>query len=166
MFCVGENVVYGMHGVCAVSGIESRNIENRTVEYYVLEPLSQPGTRYYVPAHNPTALAKIRNLISRDELNELLNSQAVRRNCWIEDENRRKLRYRELITSGDRGAILQMIFTLHVHKNELQQTGRKFHLCDENFLSDAQKLLSDEFSCVLDMPAQNVEKYIVERFEK
>jgi CarD family transcriptional regulator len=73
----------------------------------------------------------------------------VRENVWIEDENRRKLRYRELITAGDRKELLQMVHTLHRHKEELALIGRKFHLCDDNFLHDAEKLLNSEFSRVL-----------------
>ncbi len=166
MFHVGENVVYGMHGVCVVSGNESRKIDNRTVVYYVLEPLSQPGAKYYVPTQNPAALAKVRKMISRHDLEELLNSKSVRRNCWIDDENRRKLRYRELITSGDREALLQMVYTLYQRKEALASAGKRLHQCDENFMSDAQKILSDEFACVLEMPVQSVGKYIAGFFEK
>ena len=39
--------------------------------------------------------------------------------------------------------------------------GRKFHLCDENFLRDAEKLLSSEFALILGVAPNQVQDYIV-----
>ena len=123
--------------------------------------MDQPGARYFVPSENPAALAKLRHLIAREELEELLSSAEIRQTCWIADENQRKQRYRELIAGSDRAALLQMINTLHQHKIEQAAAGRKFHLCDENFLRDAEKLLNAEFSLVLNILPSEVEAYIL-----
>lgn len=165
MYQIGQKVVYGIHGVCVVIGTETKRLDRKEVSYLVLEPIAQPGARYYVPSSNPAALAKLRPLIDRQALDALLRSDLVRQNCWIDDENKRKILYRELITSGDRQALLQMVYTLHAHKKELSLTGRKFHLCDENFLHDAQKLLDSEFACVLQIPTQRVCEYIESIFD-
>ena len=123
--------------------------------------MDQPGARYFVPSENPAALAKLRHLIAREELEELLSSAEIRQTCWIADESQRKQRYRELIAGSDRAALLQMINTLHQHKIEQAAAGRKFHLCDENFLRDAEKLLNAEFSLVLNILPSEVEAYIL-----
>ena len=81
----------------------------------------------------------------------------------IDDESQRKSKYRELINSADRGALICMIRLLHDHKAKQLAAGRKFHLCDENFLKDAQKLLSAEFSLVLGIPKQEVASYIEQK---
>lgn len=166
MFQIGDQVVYGIHGVCRILELEERNVDRKKIRYFALEPMDQPGTRYYVPSENPAALAKLRHLISRRELDALLSSKDIRENCWIADENQRKQRYRELIGCGDRAALLQMINSLHQHKTEQTAAGRKFHLCDENFLRDAEKLLSAEFSLVLGIAPNEVENYILSAFEK
>ena len=106
------------------------------------------------------ALAKLSRVLEKDALIELLTSERIRENCWIADENQRKQRYRELITSGDRVALLQMISTLHQHKKEQAAAGRKLHLCDDNFLKDAEKLLNFEFSLVLGIQLSEVGNYI------
>lgn len=54
-----------------------------------------------------------------------------------------------------------MIHALHRHKDTQQALGRKFHLCDDNFLHDAEKLLSSEFSVVLDISPDQVGAYIL-----
>ena len=165
MFELGQNVVYGVHGVCQIIGTEERKLDGQIVTYFVLEPVNHQGARYYIPVHNPAALAKLRPLITPEELDQLLHSNAVRQNCWTEDENQRKRLYRELIVSMDRQRVLQMVFTLHQRRKKLIEAGRKMHQCDENFLSDAEKLLSDEFACVLQIPVHAVDSYIAAMFE-
>ena len=160
MFQVGEHVLYGIHGVCRITATEERTVDRKRVSYLVLEPLEQAGARYLIPTHNEAALSKLRPVMSRQQLEQLLSSDEVRFNVWIEDENLRKQRYRELISSGDRLALLQMICSLHNHKKAQSEAGRKFHLCDENFLRDAERLLNEEFSLVLGIEQNLVSAYV------
>lgn len=162
MFQVGDRVVYGIHGVCRIDGVEERTVDRKKVRYFVLVPVDQSGTSFYVPSENPVALSKLRHILTREELDALLKSPIIRQGEWIQDENKRKLHYRELIATGDRVQLLQTVHALHQHKRSQQQAGRKFHLCDEYFLRDVQKLLDSEFSLVLGIPAPEVERYILE----
>ena len=166
MYQIGDRVVYGIHGVCVISGMEKKLVGKEHITYYVLEALDQHGSKLYLPVHNPAIVSKMRPLIDRQELDRLLRSPEVRVNCWTEDENSRKQKYRELIASGDRKSLLQMVYTLHEHKKQLQDSGRKFHLCDENFLRDAQKLLNSEFSKVLNASSDEVNAYITDVFDQ
>ncbi len=161
MFSIGDHVVYGFHGVCRILAREERTVDRKKVLYFVLEPLNQAGARFYIPAENPAALSKLRPVLSKQELDALLASEDVRQDSWIQDENLRKQRYRELIVSGDRGALIGMVGSLYRHKEAQAAAGRKFHLCDENFLRDAEKLLNSEFSLVLEIPAEQVQGYIL-----
>lgn len=166
MFVCGDRVVYGCHGVCVISDIEAKKVNKKTMEYYVLEPVEQPGTRFYVPSRNEAAVAKMQPLLSKKELDDILTSDAVKGDSWISDENLRKQRYRELITSMDRVALLSMVHTLYKHKAHQIAAGHKFHICDENFLRDAKKLLDGEISYVLGIPQSEVEAYILQTIEK
>lgn len=160
MLQLGDRIVYGIHGVCCVVDIEQRIIDRKKADYYVLEPVDQPGAKFYVPTHNQIAVSKLRPLLTLQELEDLLQSPETHADIWIADENRRKQRYRELINSGDRASLICMIRSLHKHKEAQLSAGRKFHLCDENFLKDAQKLLTSEFSVVLNIPPSDVRAYI------
>lgn len=163
---LGDRVVYGIHGVCSIVAIEQQMIDRKKTDYFVLQPLEQPDSRYYVPVHNQIAVSKLRPLLSVEELEDLLQSPCDGIVTWIEDENQRKNKYREMINSGDRGALLCMIRLLHDHKQTQLAAGRKFHLCDENFLKDAKKVLSAEFALVLGIPKQDVGAYIEEKLFK
>lgn len=163
---VGQKVVYGSHGVCLILDTEIRSISRKKVEYFVLEPVEHPGTRFYVPVQNEVAVSKLRPLLSKEELVALIRSEKASADCWIPDENHRKQHYRTLINSGDRCALIAMVQTLYRQKQIQIASGRKFHLCDENFLHDAEKLLSSEFSLVLGIPLSDIGEYIQNISEK
>ena len=166
MLQLGSLVVYGIHGVCTILEIEQRTVDRKKVEYYVLTPKDQPAARFYVPTQNQAALSKLRPLLTKEALDQLLVSNDTYQDCWIQDENRRKQKYKELINSGDRAALISMIRSLYKHKENQLAQGRKFHLCDENFLRDAQKLLVSEFSHVLGILPNEVPAYVESRIQK
>ncbi len=165
MYQAGECVVYGIHGVCRVIGTEKQLVNRKCTEYLVLEPLHQAESRFYLPTGNPTAMAKLKKIISADEMQELLASEEIRQDCWIKDENQRKQHYRDLISGGDRNSILSMVYALYRYKEQQNATGRKFHLADDNFLRDAEKLLSSEIALVLDMTQEAARDYLREQLK-
>ena len=160
MYQIGDRVVYGIHGVCCIVDQEERIIDRKKVLYLALEPVGQAGSRYLVPTHNAAAMAKLCKLLTAQELEQMIHSPQIMTDAWISDENLRKQTYRELINSGDRIRLLQMISTLYRHKEEQYAAGRKVHLCDDNFLRDAEKLLSGEISYVLGMDADQARSYL------
>lgn len=164
MYQIGQKIVYGIHGVCSIVDLEEKKIDKKTICYFVLEPIDQPGSRYYLPSENQAALAKIRPLSTKEELHTLLTSPLAE-NVWIPDENRRKQHYRELVSSVNLKAMIDMIRCLRLHRRQQMEQGRKFHQCDENFLRDAQKILSTEICMVMEIPPDQVEDYLQTVFE-
>lgn len=160
MFQVGDRVVYSIHGVCDIKDSETQIVDKKQVTYLVLEPLGQPGSRYLVPTHNASAMGKLKKMLTREELENLIHSDMVRKERWIQDEGVRKQTYRELIGSGNRQELMGMVHTLYLHQKAQADAGRKVHLCDDNFLRDAEKLLVSEISIVMDMDADPARQYI------
>lgn len=154
MYCAGETVVYGIHGVCKVLGTEKRIIGNKPEHYIVLEPAGQEGSRFFVPTGNPAAMAKVRRVLTQVQLEQVLDDAAMRKDGWIFDENQRKQRYRELIASGDPSALANMIRALYLHQSDCRGRGKKVHLCDENFLRDAEKVLISEITAAMGLCAE------------
>ena len=151
MYCPGETVVYGIHGVCKILGSEKRVIGGKAETYMVLEPLNQEGSRYFVPVGNPAAMAKVRPVLTPKQLEQILEDASMQMGGWISDESQRKLRYRELIAAGDPAALANMIRALYLHRADCGARGKKVHLCDDNFLRDAEKVLISEISAVMDV---------------
>ena len=90
----------------------------------------------------------------------MLCSQEVRRGSWNWDENARKQSYRELISSGDRMKLMQMVHTLYRHKKSQQEAGKKVHMADDNFLRDAERILIGEISVIKDMSSDEAKLYL------
>lgn len=166
MYQIGEQVVYGVHGVCRVVDQEERVVDRKRVVYLALEPVGQDGSRYLVPTHNAAAMSKVKAMLSKEELSALMASEQVRADGWIRDENLRKQTYRELISSGDRARLMQMVRSLYRHKAAQSAAGRKVHLCDDNFLRDAEKLLTGEVSVVMGLDAEQAKQYIRSRLKE
>ncbi len=165
MYQVGDQVVYGIHGVCHVADIEKRVVDRKPVSYLVLEPVGQEGSRFLVPTHNEAAMGKLRSMLTPQQMQELLASEEVRQNSWIREENLRKQTYRELITGSDRLGLMRMVHTLYVHKKSQLAAGKKVHLADENFLRDAEKLLASEVSAVMNIPQDQARSYLREQLK-
>ena len=160
MFEKGQWVLYGIHGVCRVIGTEKQLVNRKRTEFLVLEPLSRGESRFYLPIGNPTALSKLKTVLSAQELTDLLASPEIREYTWIYDEGQRKQTYKDLINSGDRPMLLRMVSTLYRYRDEQAAAGRKFHLCDENFLRDAEKLLASEIALVLEMTPEDARNHL------
>lgn len=166
MYQVGDRVVYGSHGVCAVVEQEQRKVDRKLVTYLVLEPVGQEGSRFLVPTHNAVAMAKLSPVLTKAELTALLESQEAREGEWIADENRRKQLYRELIGSGDRLKLIRQVRTIYRHKRDLAATGKRCHLCDDNFLRDAERLLIHEIVIVLETDQEQAKAYLREKLNE
>lgn len=160
MYQAGDKVIYGMHGVCVVTDLEKRVMDGKQVTYLALEPVGQSGSRFLVPTHNAAAMGKVRPMLSREALEELLSSVTVRTDAWVRDEGQRKQLYRELISSCDRQRLAQMVCTLYRYRAALAAAGKKFHMCDENFLRDAEKILSGEIASTLEIPSAEALRYL------
>ena len=165
MYQIGQLLVYGVHGVCRILEEEQRTVDRKKVTYLVLEPAGQEGTKYLVPTHNAAAMAKLRPVLKREALEALLESPGIRGEVWVQDENRRKQLYRELIGSGDRERLLAMIRLILRHKEEQLAAGRKCHLCDDNFLRDAENQIIGEISAVMEMDAGRAKAYLREKLK-
>ena len=160
MYQIGDKVIYGMHGVCLVTDLEKRIVDKKEVTYLALEPAGQSGSRFLVPTHNAAAMAKVRPMLTREALEELLSSDVLKEDAWVRDESQRKQLYRELISSCDRQRLLQMIASLYRYRKTQTAAGKKFHMCDENFLRDAEKILAGEIASTLEIPSAEALKYL------
>ena len=165
MFQNGEFVVYGAHGVCRVAGVEKQLVNRKRTEFLVLEPITHPESKYFVPTQNPAAISKVHPVLTRGELTALLQSSGIRSDCVIQEENLRKQQYRDLITGGDRVAIVKMIYSLYRYREQQTAAGRKFHQCDDNFLRDAERLISSEIALVMEITADEARSYLREQLK-
>ncbi len=160
MLELNETVMYGTTGVCTVEKIEEKKIGKVTKSYYVLKPVANDASTVYVPTDNEKLLAKVRKLISKAEIDEILSAVSKESDIWPENDGERKLKFGEIIASGDRKACLVMLRTLYKRQNMLTKVGKRLHMADERAMKEARRLISDEFSVVLGIGTDDVGAYL------
>ena len=160
---IGEIVLYGTDGVCRITEITEKKFGKETVKYYVLTTLYRGNSVIYVPVGNIKLESKMRDIISRQELDELICNIPNEECIWIENEPLRKIKYKEIITGGDRRDMFRLVKTLYRHRINQENSGKKMHMTDERFMKDAEKILYDEIAHVFGMEHREVANYITEK---
>ena len=165
MYKINDMVVYGNEGVCKITDLTKRSFANKVVEYYVLKPVYNEHSIVYIPIDNEELVSKIKRILSVEDIHELIRTLPNEDYCWIENDNQRKEKYREIIKSGNRKELMKMIRTLYLYQQELKKDGKKIHAADDKFFKDAEKVLYDEFAYVLDIEQEDVVSFICDQFE-
>ncbi|MBQ9956816.1 MAG: CarD family transcriptional regulator [Ruminococcus sp.] len=160
MFKPEDIVVYSTYGVCRVDAVEERDFTGSAEKYYILRPVGDSRNTFYVPVANENLTRLMRKVLTREEIQELINIMPDDNYIWIEDEFRRKEEYRRIIRDGDRAELVKLIKTLYIHRKERSELKKKLHSADEHFLKEAENLLHDEFAYVLGIKREEVIPYI------
>lgn len=166
MFQIGDTVLYGSDGVCTVSDITTRVFGKDKAEYYILTPIHQQRSVIYVPTASEKLLAKMRRVLSREEIKAIIDEVGTT-DCqeWITDENARREHFKTILLSGDRRELMCMIKTIYHHGLTQKENGRKLHHTDEVMMKEAEKVLYDEFAYVLSMKPDDVLPFIIGEIE-
>ena len=163
MFKIGDTVLYGATGVCKIGETVVREIGGMKKEYLVLRPVSKEQSAVFVPTDNEALLAKMRRMLSREEIEKIIAEAKNEPDIWVEDDILRREKWAEIIHSGDRKRVILLIRTLYGERESRRQTGKRLHLSDERYLTEAERLIYDEFSAVLEIPSSEVISYITEK---
>ncbi len=159
-----QMVVYGKMGVCRVVDRQLLAFGGATkAEYYILAPLRDARSSVYVPCDNEALVARLRPLLSRADIDSLLSRVPQEEIAWIEDRGERASAYRGIISGGDRKQVVCLVRCLLAKKKEKLAAGKKLSSADEALLQECVRLVEEEFSLALDIPAANVGAYIEEK---
>lgn len=160
MYQIGDTVIYKNDGVCKITEILTRVFKGKEIEYYLLNPVHNPNAEIFVPKDNAELVSKMRKILTKAEILQIIEDMPIKEDVWISNEVERKEKYREILIVGDRTELVGMIKALYIHKQQQKQRGRKLHLADEKFLRDAEKMLYDEFAYVLEISPNEVLNFI------
>ena len=161
MFQPGEKIVYGTTGVCTVQEVTPRDDLPGTAPgtlYYALEPLSGSGV-IYLPVDAPVFM---RPVITRQEAEALVARIPEMAAEAYHQRNLQMLRnhYQEVLQSHDCEKLLEMTMSIHVKEKQAIKAGRKLGQIDARFQKRAEELLWDELAVALEIPVEEVPRYI------
>lgn len=157
MFKVGDYVVY-RKDVCVVNEINEKLYRDK--DYYQLIPVNDESLKLDVPVSNNN----IRSLISRDDINEIINSipdiDVLEDNDkYIENE------YKNLMLSGSHRNLIKIIKTTYLRNKKRLDNKKKVTDKDNNYFHMAEKYLYTEFSIVLGLSYEDTKKYVIDKVE-
>ena len=163
MIKVNDTVLYGAMGVCRVESIEKMKFGRERKEYYILKAVNKSESTFYVPVDNEELISKIKSIMTYDDIFEMIKEVTYMEDIWIDDDNERRIKFGEIIGKGDRKELMLLVRSLYNHKLNQEAIGKKFHASDERCLKDAQNLLHDEISYVLNLSPDEIAPFIKEQ---
>lgn len=164
MYAINDYVVYGNNGVCKITDIRKEKFCGAEEQVYcVLEPVHSDKSTIYTPINRN--LDKFRNVMSYEEVHELIQAIPDKETIWIEEFQPRNEKYNEILKEGDPKQLIILIKTLHAHREDLIEKGKKMRMTDEKVMREAESLLYDEFAYVLEIEPDEVVPFITNELE-
>ncbi len=166
MLKIGDTVLYGATGVCTVCDVVTREIGGMTKEYFVLRPTAQDRCTVFVPTDNEALLQEARKILSKEEILGIIDSLPACDDLWEENEIKRRELFSDILHSGDRKRLMLLIRSLYNRREERRTENKRLHVADEHFMNEAERLLHDEFSAVLEINPEDVTDFIMKRLTR
>lgn len=166
MYKVNDTIMYGTQGICKIVEITEKDFMGTKKEYYVLKPINDTSATLFAPVNNAKTEAKMRRILSEEEIYELIETMPYEEANWIRNENERKEKYKNIIASSDRVELIRMIKALYYQKREREADGKHLYISDERFMKEAERILYDEFQYVLKINKADLMGFIFDRIEK
>lgn len=164
-FAAGDTVMHPSEGVCSIRELRSMEFSGAGMRlYYVLKPAAEKGSStVYLPVSRGNTL--LRRLLSRADIVDLIRRSTAYDGLWITDSKQRKEAFSAILSEGNYAKVIRMILEIR-RENALRiQDGRKTCAADESILAEAERLLHQEFSCVLNLSADEISAFIARELE-
>ena len=156
MFKIDDYLVYGKD-VCQVKEIKKYHDE----EYYLLIPVKDKSLKINIPVKND----KIRKLISKEEIDKLINNIPTIEILDINDKFIES-EYKKLLLQGNHEDLIKIIKTTYLKNKERLDNKKETTDRDNNYFNKAEEILYTEFSIVLNMSYEDTKNYIINQVEK
>jgi len=165
MFSVGSILMHPSSGVCILDDIREENFSGEPMTYYVMHPVEKPErSTVYVPVNSQKL--RLRELLNKEQIIEVLKKSADENVEWIDNNNVRKTTYSAILHGDDLVKLVAMVTRMYRQKEKVEALGKKFPVTDERLLHDAQKRIDQEFSYALNITMDEISVYIVDHLKK
>lgn len=166
MFQKNDTVRYGAHGMCRIEDITVKNLNGKSIEYYVLRQVYNDTSIIYVPMCNQALTDQMRKALTTEEIKALIQAMPYEESAWIDDADARRERYQAILSDGDRVALVRMIKALYAHQQEQKAKGRRLHMADDRLFKEAERMLYEEFALVLQIQKEQVLPFILDQLQE
>ena len=160
MFDKSEYVVCGNKGVCRIEDIATLDMGgvDKSRVYYILKPVYANSSTVYLPVD--TAQSHLREVISKEDANTLLDTMKELELLKIRDERNVEMQYKESMQSGKCIELAKLLKTVHARKKARIEKGTKITAVDMKYHKLAEDTLSGELAVALGISKQETESII------
>lgn len=161
---VGECVVYRGSGIYRIDDIRDEDfcgLGRRT--YYVLSSVFDHSSVIFVPLDAKDIEKTLRNVLSCDQIDEVIAKAGENPVEWVEDVKSRAEYFDRLLTEGCCSDIIGIYIKMMKYKDSIESGRKKLYASDAKILAAAERIITDEFSFVLAIPKSEVLGYISAR---
>lgn len=159
MHKIGEYVNYGTEGVCRIEDIRAMSFgkggEER--EYYILQPIGQGRSSVFVPVDNARLTGRMRPILTRQEIEEVVQSAKARSLDWISDRKERMEQFQKIMSERDERQLLLLIGCL---EEKARRRGRGISAAETQLLKKAENAIEQEFAFALQVSPQEISRYL------
>ena len=161
MYEIGTKIVYGSSGVCTIKDItDGSNVGGQAGrKYYVIKPVNGE-CMIYAPTDSGIYM---RPVLTRAEAEDLISSikDIEPEAYYAKSVQQLGTHYEEMLKAHDCATLLELLMSINKKKQCVAEKKQKFGQLDERFLKKTKELLYTELAVALDMPVDDVEKYIM-----
>lgn len=155
VYSIGQFISYGNSGVCEVVGtseLESSKPGHEKKQCYILRPLHDRTCTITTPVDNDKVI--MRSLISPEETRQLLADIPEIETLPDQSARQQELSYQRALHSGDCKQWICLVKTLDHRIRSRKAKGKKVTATDDRYFKAVTQKLTEEFSVVLGMNAE------------
>ncbi len=160
---VGEIVVYRKQGTYEITEIKEQKIGSVKKDYYVLSSVYDKNAAVYVPVDNEALTSQIQRILSKAEIDTIIDESKENPMEWIENNAERAVLFEEIMKSGELLKILAVLNMFLFRKENVDKKCYRTFARDEKAFAAAQKTITEAFAYPLGLEKTEVIPYITER---
>lgn len=162
MFEIHTFVSYGGNGICEITDICERVIDQETKLFYVLKPIRGDGATIFVPVDSDVLVRRMHKLMNAEEAKYLIRCMPNTEADWVEDDRERNEQQKTILSGGDRMALVRMTKSLYERKQQLAAHGKRLRANDAQALRQGEEVLFGELAVALGIERDQVLACIME----
>ena len=164
MYEKNEILVYANYGVCRLTDIRRENFTDQPEMYYILSPVFDERSTIYVPTESLTAEKKLRPIMTKDALDEMLNNAVHSETQWESNDRKRGEQFKSVTAKGLSPALLEVMKSLTIKKDELKKKVKRLHVSDERTLAACEKIVGEEYAYAFGVDVNDALSHIKNEF--
>ncbi|MGN0452403.1 MAG: CarD family transcriptional regulator [Ruminococcus sp.] len=162
-YSVGDYVSYRRSQVCEVCEIRRDKVCGEFRNYYILKSVYDSNSSVFVPVDSPSLVAQMERILTKDEIESLIDKSKSSELQWINAVQERSDRFEEILKSDDLSLLIAMYLLISQKREESLRSKSKIFAHDERMLQASRKKLCEAFAFSLGIKKDEVIPYIEAR---